>query len=223
MPKTRLKQKSLLGFFGQSSSPPPEASSSSRSSPKKTPTKRKAPPPRRRRAADIDSPSDDDGGSTSSNVGGIGFVKKVVEILSSEEDEEIRSPRRPTATQRKTRRLRAESEEHSPTFVSEASDIEETGVPVHWKKKAPGAKGKRKRTVLDTDSDEELQPRKSKLVKGVRPLTPEEEEENMLDEVDEQSKPCPLVSLAVNLSIKYKELLRAVFVLGIRGPSINRI
>lgn len=182
MPK-RLKQKSLLGFFEPSSPTQSEPGSSRNSQSQKSPTIRRA--PRRRRAAvESDPPSDGDSGSTSSDVGGIGFEPQVIEV-SSDEDEPEKSPRRPTATQRKTRKLRADSVERTPVVISDSGEEDNIGVPVVWKHKAADTKGKRKRTVLDSDSEGAV-PRKSKLVKGVRPPTPDENDEDLLQEVDEK-------------------------------------
>ena len=184
----RLKQKSLLGFFEPSSPTQPEASSSKKAQPRKSPAaKRRAAPSQRRRAAvESDPPSDGDSGSTSSDVGGIDFEPQIIEV-SSDEDAPEKSPRRPTATQRKTRKLRADSVERTPVVISSSGEEENIGVPVVWKHKTADKKSKRKRTVLDSES-EEAPPRKSKLVKGVRPPTPEEDDADLLQEVDERSK-----------------------------------
>lgn len=184
------KQRSLLGYFESSSPSRPEASSSKKPRLSLSPkiAKRKRSAPTKRRAVESDPPSDD-GGSTSSDVGGIAFEPQVVEISSDEEDAEV-SPKQPTATQRKTRKRRAESAERTPVIVSSDSGEERIGVPITWKGKAKAKaqdpKGKRKRAVLDSDSDEDPQPRKSKLVKGARPPTPETDDEDLLQEVEEE-------------------------------------
>ncbi|GJE90811.1 hypothetical protein PsYK624_069550 [Phanerochaete sordida] len=183
--KKVLKQMSLTEYLG-SSSPPPEPSSSKKAKPPPSPAKpanRKRAAASKRRAPESDAPSDDDSGSTSSNVGGIAFEPEVIDISTSDEDVDD-SPKRPPATQRKTRKRRAESTERSPVVVHTDSDDEEVGVPVTWKGKGKAA-GKRKRAVVDSD-DENPRPRKSKLVKGVRPPTPETAEENLADEVEEE-------------------------------------
>lgn len=182
----RLKQKSLLGYLEPSSPTQPEAGSSKKASPQRSPTKRRVASQRRVTAVDSDPPSDGKGGSSSSDVGGIGFEPQVVEV-SSDEGSAKDSPRRPTATQRRTRKRRADSAERTPVVISSESEGENIGVPVTWKHKANDTKGKRKRTVLDSDS-EETQPRKSKLIKGVRPSTPDNDDEDLLEEVDERSK-----------------------------------
>lgn len=188
----RLKQKSLLGYFEPSSPTQPAASSSPKSpvqSKNKSP-KRRRPPQARRRAvhSDSDPPSGDESGSTSSDVGGIAFEPEVVEVSSDEKDVE-ESPRRP-ATQRKLRKTRAESVERAPVTVSSDDEDEDEeakiGVPPTWRDRRRDVKGKRKRAVLDSDSDGPS-PRKSKLIKGVRPPTPDAEDEDLLEELDEES------------------------------------
>lgn len=173
-----LKQRDLFGFFE-----PPSPSTSRKS---------KATPPRKkrggRRNSDEDIPSETRSGSTSSNVGGIRFEPKVIEISDSSDVED--SPKRPRATQRKTRRFRAESVEKSSGSASKATEEDEeeelVGVPVTWKGKGREVKGKRKRAVVDSDSEDSLRPRRRKLVKGVRPPTPEVDD--LLEEVDEKSR-----------------------------------
>lgn len=181
----RLKQKSLLGYLDSSSPTQPEASSSRRA-PQSSPTRKRRAPAKRGVVVDSDPPSGDDSGSTSSDAGRIGFEPTVIEI-SSEEDEVRHSPRQPTATQRKARRKRVHSVEGTPAKSSGAEEDEEIGVPVTWKGRPRNVKGKRKLAVLDSDSDNPP-PRKSKLIKGARPSTPEEKEEDLLNEVDEERK-----------------------------------
>ncbi|EKM55579.1 uncharacterized protein PHACADRAFT_256297 [Phanerochaete carnosa HHB-10118-sp] len=181
-----LKQKSLSGYFGSSSPPRPDsASSRAKASPPSRTAKRKRPALSKRRAPESDPPSENDNGSTSSDVGGIAFEPQVI-VVSSDGEDVNDSPKRPAATQRKVRKRRAESVEKLPVTVSSESE-DTVGVPVNWKgkAKAPNPRSKRKRAVLDSDSDEDPQPRKSKLVKGVRPPTPETGDEDLLEEVEE--------------------------------------
>jgi hypothetical protein len=178
----RLKQKSLLGYFEQSSPPRPETTPSRRA-PQPSPTRKRASV--KVRAQESDPLSERESGNTSSDVGGIDFEKEVVEI-SSEEDDKDDSPRRPKATQRKTRQRRVDSAEGTPDMSSSADEEKEIGVPVTWKGILKDTKGKRKRTVLDSDS-EDLPRHKPKLIKGERPPTPEEKDEDLINEVDEES------------------------------------
>ncbi|KAL4074404.1 hypothetical protein V8B97DRAFT_1949545 [Scleroderma yunnanense] len=118
-------------------------------------------PSKQRRRAKIPSPEESaqsgDEGNGDSDVGVIRFEAETIEI--SDEDA---SPRRP-----KRRRTNDIFREREPE-----DDEELIGIPVRWK-----GKGKMKAIV---DSDDESQPRR-KLVKGARPLTPEDDE----DDVDE--------------------------------------
>lgn len=115
------------------------------------------------------SQSDDETGSADSDVGAIQFEPEVIDI--SDEDE---SPRRPK--RRKSLMVTDTLPERAP---SDDSLEENIGVPVHWK----GKKGKAK---FVEESEEESQPRRHKLIKGVRPPTPEEDD--VMDEVDENRK-----------------------------------
>lgn len=73
-------------------------------------------------------------------------------------------------------------EEGAIVGLDSDSNDEMIGVPLVWKGKAKDTG--RKRRVIRSDSDEE-RPRKKKLIKGVRPPTPEPD---MMDEVDASSK-----------------------------------
>ncbi|KIK31177.1 hypothetical protein PISMIDRAFT_85451 [Pisolithus microcarpus 441] len=151
--RERLKQKTLAGFVH--SSPP--------SSPQ---TKQHSLPNRKRRApttsdSEESSPSSSDENDVDSDVEAIRFEPEAAGI--SDEDA---SPRRP---KRKRVHLTVDNlgKQHSD------DDEEKVGIPVRWK-------GKSKRKVV-VDSDSEPQPRRSRLVKGARPSTPDDEE----DEVDQ--------------------------------------
>jgi hypothetical protein len=198
MPKSRgvLKQKSVLDFFESGSSPRGSAGSgpSLHSAREQTrlagnsPSRRKK-PTRGSTRNGIDNVSEGDG-STSSDVGAIEFTPNLI-VVSSSSDEEalIKSPRRSKATQRATRKRRAASEEQSTADIEGSSDgPEPMGVPVTRKKSGPAPVAKRKRTVIENSDDSEPQPRRSKLVKGVRPPTPDEEASDLLAEVDSNSE-----------------------------------
>ena len=185
----RLKQKSLLGYFGSSSPPQPQAGPSRQPPPSpESPLCKRAPPKQRaqakRRAGDSYPPSDAGSRSTSSDVAGIDFEPEVVEVSSDEDAEQ--SPRRPTATQRGTRKMRADSAERALIVSSDAEEDEDYVMPITWKGRPKDVKGKRKRAVVDSDSDEPVQ-RTSKLIKGIRPPTPEDNDEDLANEVDEES------------------------------------
>ncbi|KAI6099879.1 hypothetical protein EDD16DRAFT_1657460 [Pisolithus croceorrhizus] len=148
----RLKQKTLAGFVH--SSPP--------SSPR---TEQRLLPNRKRRApttseSEESSQSSSDENEDDSDVEAIRFEPEAAEI--SDEDA---SPRRP---KRKRVHLTIDN-------LGERSDDDEVnvGIPVRWK-------GKSKRKVV-VDSDSEPQPHRSRLIKGARPPTPDDEE----DEVDQ--------------------------------------
>ncbi|KAI6109012.1 hypothetical protein EV401DRAFT_1998574 [Pisolithus croceorrhizus] len=148
----RLKQKTLAGFV--------------HSSPPSSPQSNQRPLPNRKRRAPTTSESEESSRSSSdeneddSDVEAIRFEPEAAGI--SDEDA---SPRRP---KRKRVHLTVDN-------LGERSDDDEVnvGIPVRWK-------GKSKRKVV-VDSDSEPQPRKSRLIKGARPPTPDDEE----DEVDQ--------------------------------------
>ncbi|KAI6166987.1 hypothetical protein EDD17DRAFT_1542310, partial [Pisolithus thermaeus] len=122
--------------------------------------------PNRKRRAPTTSESEESSQSSSdeneddSDVEAIRFEPEAAEI--SDEDA---SPRRP---KRKRVHLTIDN-------LGERSDDDEVnvGIPVRWK-------GKSKRKVV-VDSDSEPQPHRSRLIKGARPPTPDDEE----DEVDQ--------------------------------------
>lgn len=128
-------------------------------------------------------PDVEDGGDSSSDPGKIHFEPEVVSVSDSEEEVKS-SPRRPAASQAKKRRRVANSDDEGVVVVSTDTEDENIGVPVRWKGKAKEVKGKP--TVVHSDSEEEEQPRRRKLVKGIRPPTPEEDD--LMAEVDESSQ-----------------------------------
>lgn len=146
----KFKQQTLLGFLGSS---PPSSPSNPSKSPSPGPSKRK----RTRKISSSSSTHFDKVQDTDSDVGAIRFEPEVVEI--SDEDH---SPRRP-------KRRKSLAGAHAiPTRTISDESLEETiGVPRH-------RKGKNK-VVLDSDDD--IRPCKRKLVKGIRPPTPEEDDD----------------------------------------------
>lgn len=126
--------------------------------------------------------SEDEGASTS-DPGKIHFEPRSPSAFDTDEDETKSSPRKPTLSQQYKRKRMVESDaEGAIVGLDSDSNDEMIGVPFVWKGKAKDT-GK-KRRVIQSDSDEE-RPRKKKLIKGVRPPTPEPD---MMDEVDESSK-----------------------------------
>lgn len=196
--RNKPQQKSLLNFF-ETSSPLRGQAESGPSGPTKSPTriggkaKGKMPAKGSRGAYRLQSDEDDSegDGSTSSDVGAIGFEPEVITVSSSsEEDAILPSPRKSARSQRKIKKRRADSEERDSAVAESDSDgPEHIGVPVIWRKAGTVTVDKRKRAVIQDSDDDELQPRRRKLVKGIRPPTPEEE--NLLDELDSDSRPLP--------------------------------
>lgn len=208
MPKARatLKQKTLHDFV-ETSSPTHRGRTEAEAAPSSSPVQRaprrrnakakgKAPlkpkfalsPPRR----NDEGSGSDGGGSTSSDVGAIGFEPKVIAVSSSSDEEDlVTSPRRPLASQRKARNRLAESAEGSPIAIESDSDgPQHVGVPVTRNKNGSATDKRRHNAIQDSDEDEdeEPQPRRRKLVKGVRPPTPEEHDSDLLEEVDSNSE-----------------------------------
>lgn len=169
--KKRVKQDTLESFFGASSSPPrPEKASVGGS--RKT-----------RRGRPVSHAKGSEDGSQSSDAGAIHFEQVPT---STDEDDLKSSPRRPTKKRRLIKR-RAESDEDDARMP--ASGNEETGLSATKKGTSSKAAGKRRQVLSQDDEDEELaQPRKRKIMKGKRPPSPEEgDEENLRNEVDENS------------------------------------
>ncbi|KIM87118.1 hypothetical protein PILCRDRAFT_300520 [Piloderma croceum F 1598] len=168
---SKLKQKTLVGFLSSSPAAVPTP---------QTPKRANKPKVRKRgRVVSPESESDVDlhkngTGSDGSDVGAVHFEP---EDLSDENE----SPRRPTAM-RRTPRVRAESSNSDEENKSAAPSVE----PSKNKTRRKSSRfGKRKQVEEDSESEDELQPKKRKFVKGVRPSSPEDDEEDILDEVDE--------------------------------------
>ncbi|KAF8559604.1 hypothetical protein OG21DRAFT_1549377 [Imleria badia] len=147
-----MKQQTLVGFLG--SSPPRSPSSLF---PKSLSSKRK----RARKISSSSSSHPDRGKDTDSDVGAIHFEPEVVDI--SDEDH---SPRRP-------KQSKSLVGAHAiPRRTASDESLEETlQVPRN-------RKGKNK-VVLDSEDD---RPRKRKLIKGIRPPTPDEDDDDILEE-----------------------------------------
>ncbi|KZT09438.1 uncharacterized protein LAESUDRAFT_694923 [Laetiporus sulphureus 93-53] len=178
---TRMNQRTLDAFIGSSSPPRPSESlqiePSSRFHGKKKSRVRRSKPIQAEQSHER---LTDEEGSQSSDVGDIHFEPQAPDVAGDNEDE---SPRRPK-TQRLRRRMRSVTSDDENNVASQATSEDEAESPVTWRGNV--RKGKRKQTLILGDSDEEEQPlRKRKLVKGVRPASPEENEVDLLDEVDE--------------------------------------
>nr|VWO98706.1 Nucleoside diphosphate kinase (NDK) (NDP kinase) (EC (Nucleoside-2-P kinase) [Ganoderma boninense] len=117
-------------------------------------------------------------GSQSSDAGAIRFEPQAAVITSSEDEGDL--PLRPTFSSKgKGRVKRAHSIESASTPSSEGEEEREVYV-----RKGKRASKKSAAAVLDSDEEDELRPvKKRKLVKGKRPLTPEEDD--LVNEVDE--------------------------------------
>jgi hypothetical protein len=170
----KVKQKSLVAFF----SSPPSGSSNAPQTPKRVKLTQK----RRGRVVNVGPDHNADeysDGSDGSDVGAVHFEQEVIDL--SDENE---SPRRPT-TRRRTPRLRADTS--SPDEKSSEHSGGSTGNKTSRKRTSIG----KRKQLLDAGSEddkEEARPKKRKFVKGVRPSSPEEDEDDILDEVDENCK-----------------------------------
>jgi hypothetical protein len=170
-PKTELKQQTLVPFLSSSPSRPAPKKARAKPGPTQADSKTSSKPKRLKvRERHVPSPSDSD--EEASDVARIQFEPELIDLT---DDEELASPRISRAKKRKARLVETDSD--SNTAANDPKE-EQIGVRVHWK---GGRNGKILR-VRDSDSDEE--PRKSKLVKGERPLTPESSDD-IGDEVDE--------------------------------------
>jgi hypothetical protein len=180
----KLRQHTLLDFVNGSS---PMASSSV---PKKrtlhssagaptTPHKRS---PIVVEVPDVDSADDESPGS---DVDAVRFEPRKVQAISVSDDED-QSPRRPKASFKTQRTQLPKSRSESPISITSSnnqSDEKDTGVPARWKGKGVT----RRRCIADSASEPDEQPKRRKLVKGVRPPTPEEPDD-LLNEVDEEGE-----------------------------------
>jgi hypothetical protein len=90
------------------------------------------------------------------------------------------SPRRPS-TKRRTPRVRAESS--SPGEDEELAENNDRALDkkTRWIHR----RIEEKQLDEDSESEEDIQPKKRKFIKGVRPSSPKEYEDDILDEVDE--------------------------------------
>ncbi|KAK7693412.1 hypothetical protein QCA50_002980 [Cerrena zonata] len=178
--KRSKKQSSLLGFFQSSSPSGPKANDRNA---RKTRAKVSNPSPSKRRlGTQVEDNYATNTSENSDDVGGIRFEAEVNSLSDSDDDVKT-SPRRLPI---KKRRVKASESSSSSSSEHSGSDEEKIGIPVGWKGKGKGkAVEKRKLAVHDSESEEEPQPKKRKLVRGVRPPTPDESED-LMDEVDQE-------------------------------------
>lgn len=179
--KRSKKQSSLLGFF-QSSSPPQPTSIPNNNTHKTRANYLKSSPKKTQSRSQKYGPKAEDKGtsSDSSDVGGINFEPEIISLSDSDDDVKT-SPRRGPA---KKRRVKASESSSQASSSHSKSDEENIGIPVGWKWKGK-AVHKRKMAVSDSESEEEPRPKRRKLVRGVRPPTPDESED-LMDEVDQE-------------------------------------
>lgn len=165
----KKRQDTLDGFFGVVSTSPPRPQKSAEGS-RNT----------RHRRARSDAIGSEDG-SQSSDAGAIHFE----EPLPPTDEDDLKSSPRPAKRRRLIKR-RADSEDDA---LSPASGHEEMVTSATRKGLSSKAAGKRREVVPQDDEDEQdVHPRKRKLMKGKRPPSPEEaDEEDLRNEVDEKS------------------------------------
>ncbi|OCH94983.1 hypothetical protein OBBRIDRAFT_884303 [Obba rivulosa] len=164
----KLKQKTLHGFVASSSSPAAAGPSRSTATTRQRRRARAKTPPKRPTLKS----DDEDEGSESSDVAAIRFEPTAIEV--SDEERPLRTH---LSQKRKSRQVRDDSEEQEMPASSEEEPEES---PIVRKR----ASGKRKLTVSGSE-EEDIQPKRRKLLKGVRPPSPDEEKSDLLDEIDE--------------------------------------
>ncbi|EMD38402.1 hypothetical protein CERSUDRAFT_113556 [Gelatoporia subvermispora B] len=121
--------------------------------------------------------SSNDEESATSNVAAIHFEPEAID--TSEEEPPIR--KQPAARSRRTKSRRARiASDDQRTSAASCAESEESPIA----RPSLRASGKRKPLIHDSE-EEELQPKRRKLLKGVRPPTPEDDDGNLLDGVDE--------------------------------------
>ena len=174
-PVEQLKQTTLFGFGEPSSAPSSPVPVRRRSTISKGRAGRTRAPP-----LDLvrDKSSDD------SDVGAITFEPELGD-LSDHDHEPYVSP--PKTRRARLVRRRAESPANATNIIMTPDEPDEEEVV------RPSRKGKRKGRLIHDSGSEELPPRKRKLVKGVRPPSPDEA--NISDDVDKDSEFLCLFSL----------------------------
>lgn len=177
-PSKKLKQKKLDVFLSSS----PTASSPRRTSPSRAKRSKTTRTLITHHDNGEDGPSRmsiDRESSQSSDPGAIRFEPQVIDISDSGEDE---APQ-PTPSRHRTRY----GKKPSRVVVDESDSDDEVEI-VHARK---GKRVMRRTSILDSDEEGGARPRKkSKLVKGKRPHTPEQEGDDLLEEVDQKRTFC---------------------------------
>lgn len=168
-------QSSLTSFF----SSPPQGSPKVSGTQKRPKTKTR----KQRRVATPES-DNEDAGSDSGDVAAICFEPEVIDLSDVDE-----SPRRPTAKRLTRRVVMADSDSADEV---EILDVKPDSHQERKARKSSRRKGKRiekrKKPALGSKSEEDRQPKKRKFIKGVRPSSPSEDEEDILNEVEEDRK-----------------------------------
>jgi hypothetical protein len=166
----QLKQQSLSGFLMPNSS----KANNSRN-PKSKATSGTA-RPRRRIPSRLSERSDQ--GGTDSDVDAIHFEPKEV-VISDDDDIQLSSPvrRHRTATEDKYH-----ANHRTPTFSDSDGNVGTSGRAT--------SSAKIRRPVSRSPSTEHETPPKRRRLARVRPLSPEESDDNLLDEVDEAGNYC---------------------------------
>jgi hypothetical protein len=125
-----------------------------------------------------------DEGEDGSDVGRVAFEREV--IIVSDEDED-QAPR----LRKRTRLANIDSDLEQEDSSSGLSDREvDEEVPMRR-----GRKGKKRIKIVDTDSEGEIQPTRRKLIRGIRPSTPDDSS----DELDADSEGQPTSESACEL------------------------
>jgi hypothetical protein len=144
-------------------------------------------PKQKRKRADNSHPgglSDSVRDESDSDLEAIHFEPKVNEV--DEDELPVRSPTK----KRKTRIVESDDDDDDEdddnarhALLAVDSTHEEEGGSVHWRRRHK----RKSRQVNDSDAEEQLQPRRRKLVKGIRPpsLSTGGESEHISDDVDE--------------------------------------
>ncbi|TCD71879.1 hypothetical protein EIP91_000011 [Steccherinum ochraceum] len=186
--KTKLgaTQKTLDGFLSGNSSPPQPSSSNRPIRPRSgvAATQMTSQKSRKTRATHF---SDEDAQTpeSGSDVGAISFEPKVIELTDSEEEAKS-SPQRKPATTRHIRKRRAKSDDEADSSPLDSPDEGNSIMPIVWKGKGKAGQEKRKVVVEDSDAEdaeEDVQPKRRKIVRGQRPPTPEPDD--LMEELDE--------------------------------------
>jgi hypothetical protein len=161
----QLKQQSLTGFLM------PNSSKANNSRNPKSKSKPGTARPRRRIPSQLSERSDQ--GGTDSDVDAIHFEPKEV-IISDDDDIQLSSPvrRRRTVTE-----VKSHANPRTPTFSDSDDNVGTSG-------RATSSAKIRRHVSRSPSTGDESPPKRRRLAR-VRPSSPEESDDNLLDEVDE--------------------------------------